>query len=105
MSHFTEQNLTDAVLARLDGASNPRFKQIMSSLIRHMHDFVRDVALTEAEWFEAIKFLTETGQKCDSKRQEFILLSDTLGVSMLVDGSIIANPAAQRNPRCLARST
>ena len=85
MSDFTESNLTDAVLARLDGASDPRFKQIMSSLIRHMHDFVRDVELTEAEWFEAIKFLTQTGQKCDSKRQEFILLSDTLGVSMLVD--------------------
>ena len=85
MSDFTENNLTDAVLARLDGASNPRFKQIMSGLIRHMHDFVRDVELTEAEWFEAIKFLTATGQKCDDKRQEFILLSDTLGVSMLVD--------------------
>ncbi len=85
MSDFTANNLTDAVLARLDGASNPRFKQIMSSLIRHMHDFVRDVELTEAEWFEAIKFLTATGQKCDDKRQEFILLSETLGVSMLVD--------------------
>ena len=85
MSDFTVNNLTDAVLARLDCASNPRFKQIMSSLIRHAHDFVRDVELTEAEWFEAIKFLTATGQKCDAKRQEFILLSDTLGVSMLVD--------------------
>ena len=85
MSDFTEQNLTDAVLARLDGATNPRFKQIMSSLVRHLHDFVRDVELSEAEWFEAIKFLTATGQKCNDKRQEFILLSDTLGVSMLVD--------------------
>ena len=85
MSDFTESNLTDAVLARLDGAENPRFKQIMASLIRHMHEFVRDVELTEGEWFEAIKFLTATGQKCDDKRQEFILLSDTLGVSMLVD--------------------
>ncbi len=85
MSDFTENNLTNAVLARLDGASNPRFKQIMSGLICHLHDFVRDVELTEAEWFEAIEFLTATGQKCDDKRQEFILLSDTLGVSMLVD--------------------
>ena len=85
MTDFTELNLTDAVLARLDGAQNPRFKQIMSSLIYHMHDFVRDVELTEAEWFAAIEFLTATGQKCDDKRQEFILLSDTLGVSMLVD--------------------
>ena len=85
MTDFTELNLTDAVLARLDGAQHPRFKQIMSSLIHHMHDFVRDVELTEAEWFAAIEFLTATGQKCDDKRQEFILLSDTLGVSMLVD--------------------
>ena len=85
MTDFTELNLTDAVLARLDGAQDPRFKQIMSSLIHHMHDFVRDVELTEAEWFAAIEFLTATGQKCDAKRQEFILLSDTLGVSMLVD--------------------
>ena len=85
MSDFTERNLTDAVLARLGDAADPRFKQIMSSLIRHLHDFVRDVELTEGEWFEAIKFLTATGQKCDDKRQEFILLSDTLGVSMLVD--------------------
>ena len=85
MTDFTELNLTDAVLARLGGAQNPRFKQIMSSLVRHLHDFVRDVELTEAEWFAAIEFLTATGQKCDAKRQEFILLSDTLGVSMLVD--------------------
>ena len=85
MSNFTEGDLTDAVLARLDDATDPRFKQIMSSLIRRLHDFVRDVELTEGEWFEAIKFLTATGQKCDDKRQEFILLSDTLGVSMLVD--------------------
>jgi hydroxyquinol 1,2-dioxygenase len=85
VSDFTENSLTDAVLARLDSAANPRFKQIMSSLIRHMHGFVRDVELSEAEWFDAIKFLTATGQKCDDKRQEFILLSDTLGVSMLVD--------------------
>ena len=85
MSDFTENNLTDAVLSRLGDVADPRFKQIMSSLIRHVHDFVRDVELTEVEWFEAIKFLTATGQKCDDKRQEFILLSDTLGVSMLVD--------------------
>ncbi len=67
MSDFTENNLTNAVLARLDGASNPRFKQIMSGLICHLHDFVRDVELTEAEWFEEIELLTATGQKCDDK--------------------------------------
>lgn len=85
MRNLNESNLTDAVLARLDGATDPRFRQIMTSLIRHLHAFVRETALTEAEWFEGIRFLTETGQKCDDKRQEFILLSDTLGVSMLVD--------------------
>ena len=57
----------------------------MRALITHLHAFVRDVEFTEAEWFAAIDFLTRTGQKCDDERQEFILLSDILGVSMLVD--------------------
>jgi protocatechuate 3,4-dioxygenase beta subunit len=57
----------------------------MLALVRHLHGFVKDVHLTEAEWFSAIQFLTETGRLCDDKRQEFILLSDTLGVSMVVD--------------------
>jgi hydroxyquinol 1,2-dioxygenase len=85
MRNLTEENLTNAVLAKLEGAADPRFKQVMTSLIKHLHAFVRDVELTEAEWFAAIQFLTATGQKCDDKRQEYILLSDTLGVSMLVD--------------------
>jgi hydroxyquinol 1,2-dioxygenase len=85
MRNLTEANLTDAVLAKLEGATDPRFKQIMTSLIKHLHAFVREVELTEAEWFTGIQFLTATGQKCDDKRQEYILLSDTLGVSMLVD--------------------
>jgi hydroxyquinol 1,2-dioxygenase len=85
MRNFTEANLTEAVLARLDGATDPRLRQIMTSLIKHLHAFVREVELTEAEWFAGIQFLTATGQKCDDKRQEYILLSDTLGVSMLVD--------------------
>ncbi|HEY7759410.1 MAG TPA: intradiol ring-cleavage dioxygenase [Burkholderiales bacterium] len=85
MRNLTEQNLTEAVLAKLDGCQDARFKQIMASLIKHLHAFVREVELTEAEWFAGIQFLTATGQKCDDKRQEFILLSDTLGVSMLVD--------------------
>ena len=63
---------------------DPRFKRIMTSLITHLHDFVRDVQLTEAEWMTAIEFLTDVGQTCTEKRQEFILLSDTLGVSVLV---------------------
>lgn len=85
MRNLTETNLTDAVLAKLEGATDPRFKQIMTSLVKHLHAFVREVELTEAEWFAGIQFLTATGQKCDDKRQEYILLSDTLGVSMLVD--------------------
>ncbi len=85
MRNLTEANLTDAVVARLGKTTDPRFKEVMTSLIRHLHAFVRDVELTEEEWFEAIKFLTAAGQKCDDKRQEYILLSDVLGVSMLVD--------------------
>ncbi|MBM3395252.1 MAG: intradiol ring-cleavage dioxygenase [Betaproteobacteria bacterium] len=85
MRNLTEQNLTEAVLKKLDGATDARFKEVMTSLIKHMHAFIRDVNLTEAEWFTGIQFLTATGQKCDDKRQEFILLSDTTGVSMLVD--------------------
>ena len=85
MRNLSEQNLTDAVLAKLEGATDARFKEVMTSLIRHLHAFVRETELTEAEWFAGIQFLTATGQKCDDKRQEYILLSDTLGVSMLVD--------------------
>jgi hydroxyquinol 1,2-dioxygenase len=85
MRNLTEANLTDAVVARLGKTADPRFRQVMTSLIRHLHAFVREVELTEDEWFEAIKFLTAAGQKCDDKRQEYILLSDVLGVSMLVD--------------------
>ena len=84
MRQFTEENLTEAVVARLKDVKNPRFKQLMTSAIRHLHAFAREVQLTEEEWFEGIKFLTAVGQKCDEKRQEFILLSDVLGVSMMV---------------------
>jgi hydroxyquinol 1,2-dioxygenase len=85
MGSSLEHTLTDAVLAKLEGATDARFRQIMTSLVKHVHAFVRETELTEAEWFAGIQFLTATGQKCDDKRQEYILLSDTLGVSMLVD--------------------
>jgi hydroxyquinol 1,2-dioxygenase len=85
MREFTEETLTEAVVARLARCEDPRFRQIMTTLIRHVHSFVREVELTEAEWMEAIQFLTAAGQKCVGDRQEFILLSDVLGVSMLVD--------------------
>jgi catechol 1,2-dioxygenase len=86
MRNLTEANLTDAVVAKLATCPNPRLKQILTAVIRHAHALVREVELTEAEWMAAIQFLTASGQICDDKRQEFILLSDVLGVSMLVDG-------------------
>src|ERR1044072_9315540 len=84
MRQFNEDTLTDAVVARLKKADDPRFRQIMTSAVQHLHAFAREVQLTEEEWFEGIKFLTSVGQKCDDKRQEFILLSDILGLSMMV---------------------
>ena len=83
--NFNEDQLTAAVIERLSSTPDARFKRVMTSLVEHLHGFVKDVELTEAEWFGAIGFLTDTGHKCDDLRQEFILLSDTLGVSMLVD--------------------
>ena len=82
---LTEDQSEEAVLARLDTCEDPRLKEIMTSVIRHLHAVVKEVEPTQAEWMTAIEFLTKTGQKCDEKRQEWILLSDTLGVSMLVD--------------------
>jgi hydroxyquinol 1,2-dioxygenase len=84
MRQFNEDTLTEAVLARLKDTKNPRLKEIVSSVVRHVHAFAQEVQLTEEEWFEGIKFLTAVGQKCDDKRQEFILLSDILGLSMMV---------------------
>ena len=77
--------LTCQVVASFDNAEDPRLRQVLQSLVRHLHAFALDVDLTMAEWETAIGFLTRTGQMCDDKRQEFILLSDTLGFSMLVD--------------------
>jgi hydroxyquinol 1,2-dioxygenase len=81
----SEDDITAAVLARFAATPDPRLKQIMLALIKHLHEFVKDVELTEAEWFQAIEILTEAGKMCSDKRQEFILFSDTLGVSMVVD--------------------
>jgi len=79
------EDITAEVLARFSGTADPRLRQIMLSLINHLHAFVKEVQLTEAEWFQAIEILTEAGKMCSDKRQEFILFSDTLGVSMVVD--------------------
>jgi hydroxyquinol 1,2-dioxygenase len=77
-------NLTDQVVDSFAGAKDERFREIMTSLVRHLHGFIDDVRLTEEEWAAAVDFLARTGQKCDDKRQEFILLSDVLGASMAV---------------------
>jgi hydroxyquinol 1,2-dioxygenase len=81
----TEDDITAEVLRRLEATPDARLREIMLALTRHLHAFVKEVNLTEREWFEGIRFLTETGRMCDDRRQEFILLSDTLGVSMVVD--------------------
>jgi len=84
MRNIDEHTITAAVLERMAGCEDARLKEVLSALVRHLHDFAREVRLTEAEWAAGIDFLTATGQKCDAQRQEFILLSDTLGLSMLV---------------------
>jgi hydroxyquinol 1,2-dioxygenase len=84
MRNLNEDTITQAVLDRLEGMSDGRLREVMTSLIQHLHSFAREVKLTEEEWFAGIKFLTEVGANCSDKRQEFILLSDTLGLSMLV---------------------
>nr|WP_051504070.1 intradiol ring-cleavage dioxygenase [Robbsia andropogonis] len=82
----SESALTEQVIASFKSTPDARLRSVMQHLVRHLHAFVREVELTEAEWMAAIRFLTETGKMCDDVvRQEFILLSDTLGVSMLVD--------------------
>jgi hydroxyquinol 1,2-dioxygenase len=92
MRNIDEHTITDAVVRSLDACDNPRLKEILTSLVTHLHDFVREVRLSEAEWMEGIRFLTSTGQMCSDTRQEFILLSDTLGVSMLTVALNNAHP-------------
>jgi hydroxyquinol 1,2-dioxygenase len=85
MRFVTEENLTDVVIERWKNIPEPRLRRIMASLIGHLHAFVREIEPTEQEWITAIDWLTRTGKLCTQKRQEFILTSDVLGVSMLVD--------------------
>jgi hydroxyquinol 1,2-dioxygenase len=84
MINIDEQTITDAVLQSFAKCPDERLRTILSSLVRHLHDFAREVRLTEPEWFAGIQFLTDAGHITDDKRQEFILLSDTLGLSTLV---------------------
>ena len=93
MRDANEHTITDAVLDQFADTPDPRLKTLMQALVRHLHGFVREVEPTFDEWQAAIGFLTRTGQMCSDTRQEFILLSDVLGVSMLVDAVNHRQPA------------
>lgn len=82
---FTVETATAAVVESFQNTKDPRLREVMESLTRHLHAFVRDIEPTTEEWETAIDFLTAVGHTCDDTRQEFILLSDVLGVSMLVE--------------------
>ena len=81
----TDVTVTDEAVASLEGTADPRLRELLTGLIRHLHAFARETRLSQAEWERAIGFLTETGKMCTDTRQEFILLSDVLGLSMLVE--------------------
>ncbi|WP_028734398.1 intradiol ring-cleavage dioxygenase [Rhizobium leguminosarum] len=83
--YFTEDSSVESVNARMGGDTDPRLAQVMACLVKHLHAFAKETHLTQAEWGLAVDFLTRTGQICSGERQEFILLSDVLGLSMLVD--------------------
>src|SRR5579862_3085899 len=89
MRNLDQNTITESALERIAKCDNPRLKEVMTALIRHLHDFAREVNLTPAEWMAGIEFLTAVGHITDDKRLEFILLSDTLGLSALVD--LLAN--------------
>lgn len=84
-SYFSEEHSVDVVNARMGENTNPRLKEVMANLVKHLHAFAKEIELRQEEWDIAIDFLTKTGQICSAERQEFILLSDVLGLSMLTD--------------------
>lgn len=85
MKSYTPQSVTDAVLAQMESTSDERLKTVVASAIRHLHAFAREVNLTPSEWLQAIEFFTRVGKTCTPTRQEFILLSDVVGLSTLVN--------------------
>ncbi|MEU6602551.1 dioxygenase [Streptomyces flaveolus] len=93
MRDLTSDTNTEAVLASLANTKDARLAEILESLVRHVRAFVHDVELTEEEWAHGVDFLTRTGQLCTPTRQEFILLSDVLGITMLVDALSHQRPA------------
>ncbi|MBY3348388.1 dioxygenase family protein [Rhizobium laguerreae] len=84
-NYFTEEASVEAVNGRMASDIDPRVREVMTLLVKHLHAFIKEAKISQQEWETAIRFLTETGKICSQERQEFILLSDTLGVSMLVD--------------------
>jgi hydroxyquinol 1,2-dioxygenase len=101
----TPEDITAAAVASFDGCSDERLRELMQALVRHLHGFATEVGLTQEEWGRLIEVLTATGHITDDRRQEFILWSDSLGLSMLVDA--MANPLPRGRPsrRCSVRST
>ena len=85
MYEFTTENITDAVIERMSTTPDPRLLEIMACLVKHLHDFAREVKLTPEEWMGGIEFLTRVGHITTPVRQEFVLLSDTLGLSTLIN--------------------
>ena len=91
--YFSEESSVETVNARMGGDISPRMAEVMGCLVKHLHAFAKEIHLTQAEWEIGINFLTKTGQICSGERQEFILLSDVLGFSMLVDAINNRRPA------------
>jgi protocatechuate 3,4-dioxygenase beta subunit len=85
LAYFDEHRSAEVVNARMNGPGAERLRGVMAALVRHLHGFVKEVEPTHEEWLAGIEFLTRTGQMCSDWRQEYILLSDVLGVTMLVD--------------------
>jgi catechol 1,2-dioxygenase len=100
---MTAEKLTAEVVGRLKATPDPRLRDVMTAVVRHLHALVAEVGLTRDEWLAAIEFLTATGQISSDRRQEFILLSDTLGVSMLVD--LLAGPSGEGEAGFATEST
>src|SRR5262245_8538419 len=85
MREYTPENITDAVIEQMSTTTDPRMREIMEAAVRHLHAFAREVKLTPQEWMTGIDFMTKVGQMCSPARQEFILLSDTVGLSALIN--------------------
>ena len=95
MREYTPDTITDVVIEQMATTPDPRMKEIMEAAVRHLHAFAREVNLTPGEWIKGIEFMTKVGQMCTPARQEFILLSDTMGLSF---------PSDRRSKRVVASS-